>query len=86
VDSFDYGVVISGHSGSYGNETNRFLRSLRSVEMTKAPRPRGPGGKILRKENPLRCRGLKMDSASVRGMDMRQEYHPGFSGHFRLRG
>jgi len=34
VDSFDYRVVISGHLGSYGNETNRFLRSLRSVEMT----------------------------------------------------
>ena len=34
MDSFDYRVVISGHLGSYGNETNRFLRSLRSVEMT----------------------------------------------------
>jgi len=48
VDSFDYRVVISGHSGSYGNETNRFLRSLRSVEMTKAPRPRGAGGEKIK--------------------------------------
>ena len=68
MDSFDDGVAISGHSGSYGEGTNRFLRSLRSVEMTKATPPTGGGAKY------------------GGGRDMRREYHPGFSGHFRLRG